>query len=436
MPQSHRKNLLKPPNNATKANWYRMEATTEEEAEVFIYDAIGGWWGVEASQFVKDLSHITATKINLRVNSPGGDVYDALAIMNALKRHKATISVTVDGLAASAASFIIQAADDISMGKGAEIMIHDALTIAIGNPTDFREAADFLDRISNTIASVYADRAGGTQDEWRERMTAETWYTAEEAVAAGLADTIVGSEATEKQAEDLKNHLDLSVFAYAGRREAPAPPAPTPTNGAPARRDIQDHLTEALAVAGQWRTDLADADSPTQPTTKEGADMSDSLLQGVIQRLGIKNEGQEITEDLALVALDEVLGEQAEDDSEKIANLDVKKLMASAPEGTVVLDEAQYSQLKADAKAGREARDQQEAEHRSQAVENAVRDGRIPPARRDHWLNLLEKDPGAEESLKALAPGLVPVEANGYTGGVDESPDEDQLYKNIYSKEA
>jgi len=426
MPQAHHKNLLKPPSNAAKANWYRMEAATEEEAEIFIYDAIGGWWGVEASQFVKDLSRVTASKINLRVNSPGGDVYDALAIMNALKRHKATVSVTVDGLAASAASFIIQAADDISMGKGAEIMIHDALTFAVGNPADFREAADFLDRISNTIASVYADRAGGTKEEWRERMTAETWYTAEEAVAAGLADAIVGSEATEKQAEDLKNHCDLSVFAYAGRREAPAPP--TPTNATPVRRDIQDHLSEALAVAGEWRTDLAEADSPTQPTTKEGADMSDSLLQGVIQRLGIKNEGQEINEETVLAALDEVLAEQAEGDGEQPA--------ATAAEGTVVLDEAQYSQLKADAKAGREARDQQEAEHRSRTVENAVQDGRIPPARRNHWFNLLATDPGAEESLKALAPGLVPVEAKGYTGGVDESPDEDQLYTNIYSKEA
>lgn len=427
MPRTHQKHLLKPPSNASKTTWYRMEATSEDEAEVFIYDAIGGWWGVEASQFVKDLSTITASKINLRVNSPGGDVYDALAIMNALKRHTATVAVTVDGLAASAASFIIQAADEISMGKGAEIMIHDALTLAIGNPTDFREAADFLDRISNTIASVYADRAGGTQEQWRERMTAETWYTAEEAVAAGLADSVIGSEATEKQAENLKSHMDLSAFAYAGRREAPAPPPPS--NVTPQRRDIQDHLTEALAVAGKWRTDLAETDSPAQPITKEGADMSDSLLQGVIQRLGIKNEGQEITEQVALDALDEVLAEQVDNDAASAAS-------PAVPEGAVVLDEAQYSQLKADAKAGRDARDQQQAEHRTSVVADAVRDGRIPPSRREYWLNLLAKDPGAEESLKALAPGLVPVEAKGYTGGVDESSDEDALYSNVYSKEA
>ncbi|MGC0270802.1 head maturation protease, ClpP-related [Glutamicibacter soli] len=424
MPHQKQKNPLTP-RIENKTSWYRMEASTESDAaEIFIYDQIGGWWGVEASQFVQDLSGITANTINLRVNSPGGDVYDAVAIMNALKRHKAKVVATVDGLAASAASFIIQAADEIVMGKGAEIMIHDALTIAIGNPADFREAADFLDRISNTIASVYADRAGGTRDEWRERMVAETWYTAEEAVAAGLADSIVGTAETE--AEDLKNRLDFSVFAYAGRRAAPAP---TPTNATPARRDIQAHLDEALAVAGQWRNDLAETESPNQPHTKEGADMSDSLLQGVIKRLGIDPKATDVSEEAVLAELDEALAERAEDSQDAAASSSVQQ---PAP-GTVVLDEAQYSQLLNDASAGRDARNQQIEEHRNRVVDSAIESGRIPPARREHWIKALKADPGAEESLNALAPGLVPVEAKGYTGGVDQATDEDTVYSKVFA---
>lgn len=419
-------NRLKLPELKNKSPWYRIENIVDnDEAELFIYDEIGGWWGVESAQFVKDLSSITASKINVRVNSPGGDAYDGLAIMNALKRHSATVTVTVDGLAASAASYIIQAADEIHMGKGAEIMIHDALTYTFGNPTELREAADFLDRISNTIASIYADRAGGTQAEWRERMTAETWYTAEEAVAAGLADSVVGSDSTAAQSEELKNNLDLSIFAYAGRGKAPAPPT-RPNNVTPPRRDIQDHLTEALTIAGQWRTDLAEADSPAQPTNKKGADMSDSLLQGVIQRLGIDPKAIDVSEEAVLAELDEALAERAEGEQGATAS-------AQHAPGTVVLDAEQYSQLINDASAGRTARDQQIEEHRNSVVDSAIDTGRIPPSRREHWLNALKADPGMEESLNALAPGLVPLEAKGYTGGVDEAPDEDAIYSKIYS---
>lgn len=419
MPRAHSHNPLKP-RIENKTPWYRIQnAKNEDAAEIFIYDAIGGWWGVEASQFVKDLSNVTASKITLRVNSPGGDVYDALAIMNALKRHDAHVTVTVDGIAASAASFLIQAADDIQMGKGAELMIHDALTIAIGNASDFREAADLLDRVSNTIASVYADRAGGTTEDWRERMTAETWYSAEEAVNAGLADSVVGSESSEKEAEELKNHLDLSIFAYAGRRNAPDP---EPTNATPPRRDIQAHLNDALAVAAQWNTEQGETVTPTQPTTMEGTDMSDKLTQGVCQRLGIK-DGESVTDEAILATLDEVLNEQVAEPGQPVAAA-----------GTVVLDEAQYSSLVNDAAAGRMARNQQLADERERIVNDAVTSGRIPPARRAHWTNLLEQDPEAAKTLNSLAAGLIPVEARGFTGGVDESTDEDRVFNKFWGE--
>lgn len=409
------------PKTENRAKWYRMETDANAEVtEVFIYDSIGGWFGVEASEFVKELSQITSDSIVIRVNSPGGDVYDALSIMNALKRHKATVTATVDGIAASAASFILMAADEVIMGKGSEVMIHDASIVTMGNAADMRAEADFLDRISNTIASVYTDRAGGTTEEWRERMIAETWYSAEEAVEAGLADSVVGSESDEKAAQNLKSSIDFSIFSYAGRREAPTPTHQSIGNR---RMDITQHLTAALAVASERNKVLASAESPTQPETEEGTDpMSEKLIRGVAARLGIKKvDGVELSEETLLNALDEVLSEQ-ENDSDTAAQV--------IP-GTVVIDEEQHAQLVADAAAGREAREHQLASDRESLVDAAVNDGRIPPARRAHWVNLLKADSGTEEVLKNLAPGVVPLQAKGYTGGVNETTDEDTA---TYSK--
>lgn len=421
-----RNNLLKP-KTENQGQWYRMETDTDGDVtEVFLYDGIGGWFGVEASYFVKELSQITSSNIVLRVNSPGGDVYDALAIMNALKRHKAKITATVDGIAASAASFILMAADEVIMGKGSEIMIHDALIMAMGNAADMRAEAEFLDRISNTIAAVYTDRAGDTTEEWRERMVAETWYSAEEAVAAGLADSVVGADNDEKAAQNLKRDIDFSIFAYAGRREAPAPTHQSTGNR---RLDITPHLTAALAVASERAKSLAAPESPAQPEMKGADVMSEELIRGVAARLGIKpKEGVELSEETVLNALDEALNEQADDTNAPVVN-------AVAP-GTVVLDEQQHEQLVNDAAAGRAAREQQLSDQRDAAVMAAINDGRIPPARKDHWVNLIKVDPEAERTLNSLAPGLVPLAESGFTGGVDESTDEDRAYSNIFPKEA
>ena len=419
-------NSLLKPRVENLNQWYRMETDASGEvSEVFLYDDIGGWWGVEASEFVKDLSQIASSQIVLRVNSPGGSVYDALAIMNALKRHKATVTATVDGIAASAASFIIMAADEVIMGKGAELMIHDALTISIGNAADFREEAEFLDRVSNNIASIYADRAGGTTEQWRERMVAETWYSAEEAVSAGLADSVVGAENDEKAAENLKRSIDFSAFAYAGRRKAPAPPQHT--NGA-TRTDITPHLAAALAAAGDRVKSLAAPDSPAQPEKKGADDMSDKLIRGVAARLGLKTEeGAQISEETVLNALDEVLDEQVTEPAATAPQ-------AAAP-GTVVLDSAQHSQLVADAAAGRAAREQQLTDHRESLVQAAVNDGRIPPSRKGHWMDMLKADPAAEETLNSLAKGLVPLAEKGFTGGVNEAHDEDTIYSKYWGEE-
>ncbi|MFJ4168500.1 head maturation protease, ClpP-related [Paenarthrobacter sp. NPDC089714] len=420
--------MLKP--SAASGPWYRMEASTETDtADLYIYEMIDSWWGVSASRFVRELSELDVSTINLYVNSPGGSVYDGVAIMNALRRHKATVVATVDGLAASAASFIIQAADEVVMGQGSELMIHEAWSFAYGNAETLQKVAGDLDRISGTIAEIYAERAGGTEDEWREAMKAETWYTADEAVTAGLADR-VAKIAKKPETEDASNRFDLSIFAHAGRQNAPAPAVNSHRERRPQLSLVNGSALAAAAhmVEKTIQKPPAEPKDTITPEEKGTGTMSAKLNQGLRERLGIRAD-TELDEDQLLEALDEALEEQEAEEAPATA------AAAHAP-GTVVLDAAQYQELRNAADDGRLARQQQLADERNALVNAAVQDGRIPPARRDHWLNSIEADPGMADTLASLEPGLVPVNTVGYTGGVEDSTDEARAYDHIFPKES
>jgi ATP-dependent protease ClpP protease subunit len=206
--------------DSTKS-WFKFENKKgSDKTDIYIYDEIG-FWGVTAQDFVDQLREVDSKKITVHVNSPGGAIFDGIAIYNALKQHPAEVTVTVDALAASAASFIAQAGDVVQMSRNATMMIHDGMGICLGNAADMRETAVLLDRMSNNIADIYAQRAGGDVGTWRAFMQAETWYTGQEAVDAGLADEVVGE--TPADAEEAKNNWDLSFFNYAGRDKAPSP---------------------------------------------------------------------------------------------------------------------------------------------------------------------------------------------------------------------
>lgn len=198
-------------------DWYRLQNKANETPALYIYDEIG-YFGQTAKGLADDLRDLDSDRLDVHLNSPGGDIFDGLAIYQALKDHKAQVTVRVDGLAASIASVIMMAADKIVMAPKASVMIHDGWSVACGNAADLRKLADLLDKQSDIIASVYADRAGQPADFWRDRMRDETWYNADEALAAGLIDEIEGQE--KKTGDDA---FDLSVFAHAGRGSAPEP---------------------------------------------------------------------------------------------------------------------------------------------------------------------------------------------------------------------
>lgn len=180
--------------------------TADGVATIRLYeplDSWGGWWGLSAEEMADTVDALPSniTEIRLLINSPGGDVFDGTAIFNILAAHPARIVAVVQGLAASAASFIAVTADELVMNPGSMLMIHDASAGVYGWAADMRQMADLLDKIGDNIATLYARKAGGTDLEWRERMLAETWYTADEAVAAGLADRVESPSAGDAPAD-------------------------------------------------------------------------------------------------------------------------------------------------------------------------------------------------------------------------------------------
>lgn len=188
-----------------KKSWYQIKAQSDESAEVLIYDEIG-FWGVTAAEFVRDLEALgDVDRITVRINSPGGDVFDGITIYNALRRHAADIEVRIDGLAASAASFIAMAGDPVIMPENAMLMIHEPFGIALGGAGDMRAMAEALDRIGTSIVSMYAAKAALDRAEIAQMMADETWISAAEAVEAGFADEMV-------ETVEISAAFDLSAY--------------------------------------------------------------------------------------------------------------------------------------------------------------------------------------------------------------------------------
>jgi len=210
--------MIQPPSNlaALRAAWRAAEGVTAAAApcfrlvnaatpKLYVSGMIGGF-DLDAQDFVQAVHGITAKTIDVFVNSVGGFVWDTLSMYEALKSHPATVTAHVVGVAASAASFLVQAADHRVMATGSRQMIHDAQLVAVGSPAEVREMADIGDAVSDDIASIYAERAGGKPAAWRKAMSATTWYSAAEAVDAHLADRV----ATKQSGPDNRSRLILA----------------------------------------------------------------------------------------------------------------------------------------------------------------------------------------------------------------------------------
>jgi ATP-dependent protease ClpP protease subunit len=181
-------------------------------AEVFLYDAIDSWGGISAKQFADEIKALgEVMRIDLRINSPGGDIGQGMAIYSILNRQDALVVAHVDGIAASMASIIAMAADEIVMSKGAYMMIHNPAGLSMGDADDMRHYADLLDKMKGQLVNIYAERSKQSCEDIAALMDEETWFTADEAIAGGFAD---------RCADDLAIAASLDASIYKNLPEA------------------------------------------------------------------------------------------------------------------------------------------------------------------------------------------------------------------------
>lgn len=233
-------------------SWYEIKNAEGDVAEVFVYDAID-FIGVSAEDFVRDLAAIDAGTINLRINSPGGDVFDGVAIANALRNHSATVNAYVDGLAASIASIIALAGDTVTMARGSFLMIHDPWAGVVGTAEDMRQTAGILDKIRDQLESIYVERSGLDAEKVRQMMAEETWLNSDEAVEMGLAD----KRAQEPAA---RAAFDLSAFAHVPKELTATPreaEQPSESELERALRDAGLSRSQALAFVARGKNALS-----------------------------------------------------------------------------------------------------------------------------------------------------------------------------------
>lgn len=193
-------------------NWWEIKNSTTEDdtpAELLIYGYIGEWDDVSSSDVVKQLKNITASNISVKINSYGGSVFTAQAILSSLKRHPANITVYIDGIAASAATIIAMAGDKIIIPSNAMMMIHNPWTFAAGDAGELRDIAEMMDKVRDSILAAYRDKTGLADEKIIELMDDETWLSADEAVELGFADEV---EKPMRLAASLKN----GVFSLNG----------------------------------------------------------------------------------------------------------------------------------------------------------------------------------------------------------------------------
>jgi len=189
-----------------KPDWYKIENVSDDETQVLLYDYIG-WPFNSAEEFVKMLAEIKQPKVTIRINSLGGDVWDANAIFNAIKAHPSKPITRIESLAASAASYIAVAGYKKQAYKNTMLMIHEPMTGLYGNQYEFREVADILEQISGNMIDMYADNTNIGKREIKDMLKVETWMTAKAAKEKGFVDEII------EAGKPVKAEFDLSIFA-------------------------------------------------------------------------------------------------------------------------------------------------------------------------------------------------------------------------------
>ena len=363
-------------------------------------DSWGGYWGISTKDVgqVLDALPDSVTQVILRINSPGGEVFEGISILNMLRAHKATVTAVVDGLAASAASVIAAGCDEAVMSPGTQMMIHSPWTFTMGNAAELRKDAERLDGIEASLVEIYQAKAGDA--DWTALLAEETWLTAAETVTLGLADRVaVIPDAGE--AETVGEEPEIVVVPLGDDDD-----------------EDSAYITQIAAFVRDPKTPV----SPEPGNQEEEDTMSyDTLKAGLRERLGMTDA--EVSDEAALAALDEALAERA--DPKEAAGTVVVDLTGHLPDGALVVDKAVHEQLVADAAKGRQAMETIDAQRRDSIIAAALGDGRIAPASRAAWRAQLDKDEdGTKALLESMPKNTVPVAELGHSSGAESADDQ------------
>ncbi len=417
------------------STWFDIKAKAEAEADVFLYDEIGGF-GVNARDFISQIRASGAKKINLRINSPGGSVFDGLAIYNFLKEQDVTVQV--DGLAASIASIIAMAGKEVRIASNGFLMIHNPWGGAMGDSEEMRQTADLLDKIRDSLVGTYAKKTGKDAETIKRWMDEETWFSAEEAKENGFVDMITdevsfsASVRSFKKAPAILNkpsHTAPDAAKRAFRKgiqqvedgKAGDGLEPATVKEARALADGETPTEAKVRKANRWwarneRFLDAEADSP--------ADVSANLWGGAAGRDWFRAKYAELErqED------DDDLDNNNNNDMEKLLNaLAGVGLVPSAQideDAAVAAFTAAFASVTETHKTAIEAltseRDALKAKldeaakvEISNKVETAIKEGRIKSDLKDQWIAQISADSSAIELLNSISAPVIGAEPVG-----------------------
>ena len=383
--------------------------------KLLLYGEIG--WEVRAAEFVPAIDAVTDSHIDLHISSPGGDVFEALAIMNALKEHPSTKTVYIDGLAASAASFIaVGIGGEVIMRPGAEMMIHNAQGGAWGDMNDMHAIIERLESASATIADIYAAKTGTDAETWRAAMDAETWFSADEALVVGLVDKVeaAGEGVDNRKLAGVSN--TVRGGRYRRREDAPAP-QPALMNRRWAREEKPMSFIDKLKAALGADPNTSQDDLLT---------LVNVAVAGFNPEVAVKdNQSEEI-----------VTAETASDDEENQEEVAVKDNPSEEPEtesidafgDVVTIDRGVYEDLLKRAATGDASVERDHQMEVAAMVDTAIKAGKVLAARRDALIAQgLEDTTALKNHLAKLAPGTIPVSEKGWVGSVGVDADEENV---------
>jgi ATP-dependent Clp endopeptidase proteolytic subunit ClpP len=263
--------------------WYEIKAAADESAaEIFIFDEIG-FFGLTARDFIEELKPLAGRDLVVRINSPGGAVFDGLAIHNALARHTGEVTVTVEGIAASIASVIAMAGDQVIMPANTLMMIHDPSGVVVGTAEDMEKMAGALGKIKAALVSAYTAKSGLARERVESIMAEETWLNADEAVELGFADEVIA-------AMDIAATFDLSRYgkvpgASLGRATSPPTSTETPSMSKPKEPTAAAPAPQPAAVpaAAPAPAPTPVADHSDDEHRAEGATAERSRIKAILE---------------------------------------------------------------------------------------------------------------------------------------------------------